>query len=403
MVPIVILSVMVAAVRPSDRRRRPRLLWGALPIKALTYTSRALQEAGYESETAVIELYSIVNKDDFDHCLISRFAPTNPIGYLHNSIMAYWFFIVALQRYDIFHYFFDGGVVQRTALKKVEYLLLKLAGKKIVLMPYGGDSFVFDKIPNLGWRQALYLNYPSLSKRSREIEEQIDRGTKYADCVVGCLVHTVNLPRVDVLPLVWYPIDLTSLQAIYPSTTGPIRIAHAPNHRGPKGTEYLLDAVERLRAEGHDVEMLLIEKKTNIETLEIMRKTDIFVDQIIFGYALAAIEGMALGKVVVTGYSPQMPEYLPFKRYSYLDECPAIPASPENIYEVLSGLISKRDEWPRIGREMRSFAERRHSFSSSAALFGAVYQKIWEKGDVDLLSLYHPLMNRGQDGSDSGD
>lgn len=39
----------------------------------------------------------------------------------------------------------------------------------------------------------------------------------------------------------------------------PIVVGHMPNHRGVKGTEFLIDAIERLKSEGVKVELLLIE------------------------------------------------------------------------------------------------------------------------------------------------
>ncbi|MDC1118122.1 glycosyltransferase [Alphaproteobacteria bacterium] len=390
-IPIVLVSAVIYVLLPIKFSIKPRLLWGAVPLKSITYTSHAMQKAGHDSQTVVIELYSIVSRNDFDHCLISRISSANPIGYMQNGLLAYWFFSKAIHRFDIFHYFFDGGVLQRTALNKYEFALLKLLGKKLVLMPYGSDSFVYDKIPNLNWRHALSLNYPDLGNRARSIEGQIQRGTKYADCIVGCLVHTINLPRVDVLPLVWYPVDVDKLLPSLPTTNGPIRIAHAPNHRGPKGTKYILAAVERLLNEGYDVEMILIEGKTNEQVLEAMRDADIFVDQLIFGYALAAIEGMALGKVVITGYSPDEPEYAPFRSFSYFDECPAVSANTGNIYDVLVHLIEKRQQWPQMGAASRKFAEKRHSYNSSASLFQTIYKKIWEGQEVDLMNLHTPV------------
>lgn len=386
----IILPAFVVVALQSKRPDKPRLLWGALPIKTLSYTSAAMRKLGYVSDVWTIELYPIVGAKDFHRICDSGLNGRSLAGYVANTMLVFFAFAQALVRYDIFHYFFDGGLLQRTALRRWEYALLKLAGKRLVLLPYGSDSFVYDEVPNQGWRFALMINYGEAGTRAGQIQSFVRLGCKWADCVVGCLVHTVNLPRVDVLPLTWYPIDLERLQPRLPRTDGLIHIAHAPNHRGPKGTEFLLDAVDRLRAEGHDVELTLIEKMPNDRAIEVIAQADIFVDQLIFGYALAALEGMALGKVVITGFEWDGPEYLAFRRYSFLDECPAVPASPETIYGVLADLIARRAEWPEIGARTRAFAERRHSDAFVGDLFEQIYRRIWLGECVDLPALYKP-------------
>jgi glycosyltransferase involved in cell wall biosynthesis len=117
------------------------------------------------------------------------------------------------------------------------------------------------------------------------------------------------------------------------------------------------------------------------------------VDQLVFAYALAALEGMALGKVVVSALE-DTPAYQVFRRYSYLGECPIVPATVDTIECVLRDLIARRNEWPAIGRQSRAYVERRHSPAACRELFEAIYSRIWHGNEVDLINLYHPL--RGQ-------
>ncbi len=376
------------------RPARPRLLWGTAPIKSLCHLSAALRDAGYDSETAVLELYPIVSPGDFDHLLFSQRPRRRGIGYCVNTLIAYRFFAGALSRYDIFHYFFDGGLLHRTALRRLEYPLLRRCGKRLVFMPYGSDAFVYDRLDPL-WRHALLIDYPQAGNAAADVERDIRRATRYADIVVGCLVHLECLPRWDVLPLTCYPVDVDALPPRWPSMTGTVRIAHAPNHRGAKGSEFLLDAVDRLRAEGADVELVLIERRPHPEALALIASADLFVDQLVFGYALAALEAMALGKVVVSGLEPAHPSYRVFRRYSYLDECPIVPASPESIYDVLARLLERRHEWVDLGRQCRRYVERRHSYRAAQAMWQAVYARLWEGEEVDLMNFYHPWFEKG--------
>jgi glycosyltransferase involved in cell wall biosynthesis len=99
---------------------------------------------------------------------------------------------------------------------------------------------------------------------------------------------------------------------------------------------------------------------------------------------------MALGKVVV-GALEEMPAYDVFRRYSYLGECPIVPATVDTIERVLRDLIARRSEWPAIGRRSRAYVERRHSPAACRELFEAIYSRIWHRKEVDLINLYHPL------------
>ncbi|MEA2393142.1 MAG: hypothetical protein QOJ82_1033 [Solirubrobacteraceae bacterium] len=393
--PILLLGLLALLV-PGWRNRggRPRLLWGTTPIKSLSYLAEALRQGGYVSEVAVTHLYPIVKPDDFDHVLCTDPRRNVVVRRIGDTLLAYLFFVRALRRYDVFQYYFDGGVLNRTPLSRLEYPLLRLCGKRLVLLPYGSDTWVLDQVDHLPWRHALMIEYAvALGNNAARIWRRTRRSVRYADVVVGCLWHVVCLPRWDVLPLTCYPIDTDRIQPRPPTTTGTVRIAHASNHRGAKGTEFIIDAVERLRDEGEDVELTLIEGMANDEALSVMAQADIYLDQLVAAYALAALEGMALGKVVISPIE-DLPMYDMFRRYSYLAECPIVPATPESVYDVLRNLLQRRDEWPEIGRSTREYCERRHSLAAAREMWEAIYARIWSDEDVDLINFYHPLFER---------
>lgn len=395
--PLALFATALAALRRLAARRmeKPRLLWGTTPIRSLKLLSTALKRAGYHSETVVLELYGTAAATDFDHLLFSPGRKGRLTNFVLRALKSYWFFSAAVFRYDIFHYFFDGGILRHTALGPLELRLLRFCGKRIVLFPYGSDAFVYDTITNPILKHALMTSYARHGNEAARLQARIRRATALSDAVLSCLVHHACLPRWDVLPLTCYPVDVEKLQPQPPRTEGPIRIAHAANHRGVKGTEFLLDAVARLRREGHEIELDVIEGVSNEVALGRIARADLFVDQLVVGYALAALEGMALGKVVVSAIE-RTPDYELFRTYSYLDECPIVPATQRDIYDVLRSLIARRPEWPEIGARSRDYVERRHSFDSHAEMFEAIYDRIWWGRDVDLINFFHPLGRRGR-------
>lgn len=370
--------------------RKPNLLWGTTPIIGLAYLSNALRERNYLSDTVVLERSPIYNNEIFDFCLKPQTGLGVIVDRIVSSVKAYSFFARAILKYDIFHYYFDGGILRNTLFAQYELFFLKLARKKIVLMPYGSDAFVYDLIANYSWRHGLMLEYGQMGNFAHSIQKRLRKWSAQADVVVGCLVHIVNLPRWDILPLTCYPVDLKKFEPVLPNIEGEIRIAHATNHRGIKGTAFLIDAVNKLQAEGYPVKLDIIERTPNHEALIRIAACDIYVDQLIFGYALAALEAMAAGKVVISAIDNDS-SYTIFKNYSYLSECPIVPASVETIYDVLKKLISERVKWPEVGQKSRSYVEKRHSFQAFAEMFEAIYQKIFWNQSVDLINLYHPL------------
>ena len=75
---------------------------------------------------------------------------------------------------------------------------------------------------------------------------------------------------------------------------------HAPSHRGVKGTERVVEAVEQLRGEGIPLELELVEGRPHAEARKAYERADILVDQLLVGwYGAVAVELMALGRPVV--------------------------------------------------------------------------------------------------------
>jgi glycosyltransferase involved in cell wall biosynthesis len=165
---------------------------------------------------------------------------------------------------------------------------------------------------------------------------------------------------------------------------------HAPNHRGVKGTEYILAAIDQLKAEGLPVELVLAERISNDQVRRLMQEVDILADQLILpGYGLNAIEGMASGLPVIANLEDRAATEV-FRRYSFLDECPIVSAGPGTIAEVLRVLVANRSLRTELGIAGRAYVEKYHSYATAQYLFGSIYRKFAGE-DVDLMNLYHPL------------
>lgn len=390
-----LLYLCVKLLPVSGGRKMPRLMFGSTPIISLQSIANSLKREGFVSDCVVIEKSPIYQRRLFDKVLTPKSAYPKAVAYLLTRIHAAFFLGCAIFKYDIFHYYFDGGLLRRGLLRNFELFLLKILRKKLVLLPYGSDAFVYDKIPSPLWRHGLMTQYADYGNHVKAIEKRLRYFTKKADTVIACLVHFINLPRWDVLPLTCYPIDTGVIKPVNSSTTTKktIHIAHASNHRGVKGTEFLVNAVNRLAEQGYSVTLDVIEKVDHKEALERISACDIYVDQLVFGYAQAALEGMALAKPVISAIDDSE-EYGLFRRYSYLNECPIISANAETIYEVLKDLLNNSDRLTEIGESSRKYVEKRHSLEACSTMYQAIYDRIWWDKEVDLINFFHPLLER---------
>src|SRR5262249_3705904 len=272
-------------VRPG----RPRIIWGPVPIPNHVYASRADQLYGYRSRTVVYSVYRISARSDFDVVIDAKvrgLATVLPYGtFLWSGFVA-----------DIYGFSFDGGLLWATPWWRVELWLLKLAGKRIVVYPYGSDARLSSKTRALGRWNAYTDIAPGTEDRSEEsVEERLEAFGRYADTILGCADLVEDLPRVD--GIFRYPFDMRGWEVHPPAVNATMRVVHAPNHRAYKGTRYLVDAVEQLRAEGVPIELDLVEGKPLAEARAAYERADVIADQFLIGaYALFSIEGMALGK-----------------------------------------------------------------------------------------------------------
>ncbi|MGX5735317.1 hypothetical protein [Bosea thiooxidans] len=158
-----------------------------------------------------------------------------------------------------------------------------------------------------------------------------------------------------------------------PTRERPLVFLHAPSHRGAKGTEFVLAAVEALQAEGHSLELRLVEGLPRQEALEAYASADVIIDQLLAGwYGGLAVEAMALGKPVIA--------YLRGGDFIGLDaamraELPVMNATPSTIVDTMRSVLTmERSELHARGGAARAFVERWHDPRRLAARTLADYR-----------------------------
>ncbi len=123
-----------------------------------------------------------------------------------------------------------------------------------------------------------------------------------------------------------------------------IRIVHAPTNRVCKGSEIILQSLERVQKRfPGEVEIVLVENMSHSMALSVYREADLVVDQILVGwYGGLAVEVMRMGKPVAVFIREEDLQFIPGEMRKDIDDA-FIRISPETIDEVLCRCIADRE------------------------------------------------------------
>jgi len=351
------------------RRRRLRSLWGTTPIISICNTSRSERLLGIQSDTLVFSSYFVT--DDFTYNL-TRLCR----GPLLKAIVPFLVFPWFLLRYDVFHFFADRGILpswRRYGHNRLELFLLRLLGKTLFVYTYGGDVRTRETTLALGLYNCC-VQCPEVGKfcvcEAPRLRRNLDHLRAHAAAILSLGDMTEYTPGSE-NDLFFWPIDVERVPFVgaRPHAGRPVRIVHAPNHRYFKGTDFLVQAVDRLRGEGFAVELAFVEGVPNEEAMRRYAEADIVAEQFVIGWhGYNALEAMALGKPVVCYI--RKPEYL-------LDPeaCPIVRAGPDELEEALRRLVLDPGLRESLGRRGREYVTRHYSLPAFAERLQRLYER----------------------------
>ncbi len=376
--------LLAARERRRPRRAKPRLFWGVVPLISIKHHSLAMQRLGYESTTVVNDVYSINARDDYD-ILTSELVAGSPLlrrlpRFMRLALEPYVTFGWAMRRFDVFTIYASGRILGTTPLKFRELQLLHRAGKKVVLLAYGGDVQVMSRFRSLPFKHAMCVDYPDFARREGETLRSMEYSVAHADHVVSGVDWVDYMPRWDTLNAGHFAIDVAEItpapEQAERDPEQPIVVFHAPNHREIKGTRFLIAACEELQAEGERVELRLGEGMPNTEVRRQLAEADIVADQFIVGwYAFFAIEAMATAKPVLCYLRPDLLEL--YTLYSFAGECPLVDTSALEIKERLRELIHDAERRRALGLAGRRYVEAHHSLEAVGGWLDEIYRQLW--------------------------
>jgi len=195
-------------------------------------------------------------------------------------------------------------------------------------------------------------------------------------------VYALNPDLLHVLPagsefMPYASVDIRKWQPEWHDAERPL-ILHAPSSRWVKGTRYILDAVERLRAEGHAFDFELVENMPREAARQRYARAHLLVDQLLAGwYGGLAVELMALGKPVMCYIRREDLSFIPAEMRRQL---PIIEARPDNVHDILRRWLARPlAEWRAHGEAGRRFVEAWHDPLLIAARVRQDYQSALER------------------------
>ena len=133
------------------------------------------------------------------------------------------------------------------------------------------------------------------------------------------------------------------------STAMPV-VGHFPTNRSRKGTQRILAAINDLKDRAK-FQFILVENHTHEGALRKMAQCDIVIDQLTeYGvYGNVAVEGMLMGKVVLSSVNK-----------AFYDHCPVVPITDDGIEAQLLGVLESHDRWAQIGKAGIEYANAVH-------------------------------------------
>lgn len=333
-----------------------------------SHTVRGLRQIGVDARGLVFINAPVQSEEAlqvivFASRLRKHYMMTQGIRWLHQYLKwAAWA--------DMIHWHF-GAVALPWGL---DLRYLKLLRKPGVVEWLGSDI----RIPEIASEDNPYYaaafnngyEYRSEShQKSWQLQQRFGKAGFGSVASVGMLpyVHKGFFPQAYMIP---QRLVLSDYLPTYPDphTTRPL-VVHSLTAPVTKGTSAVLMAIDQLKSQ-YLFDFQLIQGMSRHETLQIVQKADIFLDQFVLGdHGMAALEAMALGKPVVCYIKSSMVG-------KYPPDCPIVNANQDNLSEVLESLLNKGRVRHEIGRESRSYVEKYHDATVIAHKLVEIYKEM---------------------------
>lgn len=351
-------------------------IWTGAPIITIPLKCKAERLLGWNARSVVRDTYHLTSAFDF---VVSSFGRHQVLQLAFSHLAAIGIALFARQ----VHSFVDGGLLpslERRCYNPFELYLYRFLGIRQFFWTYGGDVRTRERTLALGTYNAC-IECPAVMQACVCSQAVLDGNLRRIQSVAAAVFTMGDMTEYvpgSITDLFYWPIAAVPVlngrdSSAKPFTSSrPMRVVHAANHRFFKGTERLVQVVQDLKAEGLPVDLTLVEGLDNATALQIYQSADVIFDQCLIGFhGYFALEAMALGKPVLCFVRD---------RERYLlnpDECPIINTHPDTLADDLRRLLTAGGgELRRIGTQGQAYVLRHYSVEAFSARLGSFYSTL---------------------------
>ena len=259
-------------------------------------------------------------------------------GIVRQQAIQWRAFAKLLPQTDIFHFYFGLTLVPQ----KVQFAILRATRRKSLFHFLGADI-------------------------REQPKEELLYGLKADARIVGSFAALRFIPfDAEVVPP---GIDLSLYDPVPPVHRERVRIVHAPSNLEKKGTDRVIEACREL-----PVDLDVVHGVRNKEALERYMQADIVVDQVLRDWhGMFSIEGMALGKPVVTSLDEDAVRQT---EEGFGVKMPIVRATKDDLVEKLRPLVESFEERKRLGEAGRAYVEQVHDIERMTDRLLDIYSQL---------------------------
>jgi len=352
-----------------------RVFHGPIPVVGLPWAfSRAQRRLGHTSDYVLFDTFGsewLLEGWDKNLRLTKKLISGRSFGInaAFRQARVGKFVLDCLTDYDVFHFYsgwslFPGREKSCPLFPRYKDLpLLRFLGKKVVFYHIG---CIDSKL-----RTNFSRKEPSLCKvcktgiaglcNDKETTSRCLTEKKYGHVIINGIPDMSDFDQEAVYVPAAIDLDMWKFKEVEtePKARGTkvIQVTGNIAVRGDvKGVRYAVQAIERLREDGYNIDLILIDKVPVRNMPSVIAEADIVIDNLLYGwYGLTAIEAMALGKPVIAYLHEPWLQF----HCERFPRPPIIESGPRGLYSVLKEVISKEDFW-RLGLSGRQYVEETH-------------------------------------------
>lgn len=282
-----------------------------------------------------------------------------------------------LQSYDVIQFIYQASAIPSWPTRYLDLAKLKLGGARLGYYGLGCDEVSLIRAnPDSGERLPCNtcVAFDEIGKGcEKNILSFRSRASRYSHLFDYCISSSVDykhchsfFPKAKHarIPL---PVNVTDIPFNPAQSSGRTKIIHAPTRRGFKGSNVIIEAIELLKHKRDDFEFKIVEGLPYSEYIKVLSECDVYIDQVnSHGVGMAALENMAMGKIVFSGNSQQYKEWMPFANNS-----PVIHTSnaADQLAMSIDTLLEDRSCFNELALKGRAYVAENHGHINIARQF----------------------------------